>query len=326
MCTTVWLTHAPPELVLVEHLVDRVAGAGEHVERQRLRAIVHEVDRLVDGARPRAPAGSGRRSPRCMIGASRSGSTMIVGATYFVVSSVRPPLDDGAAGRVEQSLEPVEVAIVDDARRSRGWPAWVGAVELVERLDHLVDEAVADRRLGEHVVGGDAGLAGVDELAPDDAAGGDVEVGVGGDDGGALAAELERDRREVLRRGLHHHPADRRSTPVKKMWSKRCSSSAVVSGRRPRRRRRRRSSRYLGISRASTAEHAGESSDGLATTQLPAAIAAAIGVEQQLDRVVPRRDDQRHAERLGDDPALRGHRRSVPGIDLGRLGPRTRSA
>ena len=65
-----------------------------------------------------------------------------------------------------------------------------------------------DRLLDEHVVGGDARLAGVDELAPRDPAGGDLDVGVGGDDRRALAAELERDRREVLGGGRHHDAAD----------------------------------------------------------------------------------------------------------------------
>ena len=65
--------------------------------------------------------------------------------------------------------------------------------------------------------------------------------------------------------------------PVKKMWSKRVSSSAVVSGTPPSTTATASSSRYCGMRRASVAAVAGASSDGLATTQLPAASAAAMG-------------------------------------------------
>ncbi len=70
-------------------------------------------------------------------------------------------------------------------------------------------ERILDRLMGEHVVGRDAGLTGVVELSPDDAPGGDVEIGVLVDDARALAAELERDRRQVLGGGLHDDAADR---------------------------------------------------------------------------------------------------------------------
>ena len=60
----------------------------------------------------------------------------------------------------------------------------------------------------EHVVGRDAGLAGVEELAPGDPAGGDVEVGAGVHVGGRLAAQLEDGRGEVLGGGLRHDAAD----------------------------------------------------------------------------------------------------------------------
>jgi hypothetical protein len=54
-----------------------------------------------------------------------------------------------------------------------------------------------------HVVGGEAGLAGVQELGVEDARGGLVDVEVVGDDRRRLAAELERDRRQVLGGGAH---------------------------------------------------------------------------------------------------------------------------
>jgi hypothetical protein len=45
-------------------------------------------------------------------------------------------------------------------------------------------------------------------LRPGDALGGDLDVGIGGDDRRALATELERDRREVFRGRPHDDAAD----------------------------------------------------------------------------------------------------------------------
>ena len=72
----------------------------------------------------------------------------------------------------------LEVAVVDDAPEA-GARLRVGAVEGADLGAELVDERVADLAVDQDVVGRDAGLAGVEELAPGDAAGGDVEVGAG---------------------------------------------------------------------------------------------------------------------------------------------------
>ncbi len=69
-----------------------------------------------------------------------------------------------------------------------------------------------------------------------------------------------------------------RVLPVKKMWSHFCSSRAVVSGTAPSTMAMASSSTYCGTRRAMAAEQAGESSLGLPTTALPAAIAAAMGL------------------------------------------------
>ena len=57
-------------------------------------------------------------------------------------------------------------------------------------------------------------LSGVHDLAPEDALGGDAEVGVGGDVDGALPAELEGDGGEVLGGGRVDDPAHRRTPRV----------------------------------------------------------------------------------------------------------------
>jgi len=48
-----------------------------------------------------------------------------------------------------------------------------------------------------HVVGCDAGLARVGELGPHDVSGGQAQVGAGIDNGGAFAAQLQRDAGQV---------------------------------------------------------------------------------------------------------------------------------
>jgi hypothetical protein len=55
----------------------------------------------------------------------------------------------------------------------------------------------------QHVIGGDAGLAGVDEFAPNDATGGGGDIGARVDDAGTLAAELQGHRGQVRGGGTH---------------------------------------------------------------------------------------------------------------------------
>lgn len=71
------------------------------------------------------------------------------------------------------------------------------------------------RRRGTRELGGRTGLAGVEDLAPDDPAGGRRHVGIVEDDTRALAAELERDRGEVLGGSLGDDLADAAATGVK---------------------------------------------------------------------------------------------------------------
>ncbi|GJC98080.1 uncharacterized protein ColKHC_06906 [Colletotrichum higginsianum] len=64
----------------------------------------------------------------------------------------------------------------------------------VEALDKVVD----DGAVGQDVVLGDADLAGVETLGPHEAAGGELDVGVFGDESRVQAAELKGDGGEVL--------------------------------------------------------------------------------------------------------------------------------
>ena len=69
--------------------------------------------------------------------------------------------------------------------------------------------------MDENVVRRDARLAGVIEFTPHDASGRDVEVGLLIDQARALAAELERDGRQVLCGRLHDDTADGAITGIK---------------------------------------------------------------------------------------------------------------
>ena len=74
------------------------------------------------------------------------------------------------------------------------------------RLDEGAD-AIGRRQ---HVIRREADLARVEGLAVHDARGGDAEVGRAADDHRALAAQLEGQRHQILRRGAHDVAPDRR--------------------------------------------------------------------------------------------------------------------
>ena len=83
--------------------------------------------------------------------------------------------------------------------------AFVRATILERSAGHVLDDVDALDRA--------AGLARVHERAPDEPRGRPVEIRVGRDDGRVLAAELEDDAREVLRRALHDLDAGLRRSP-----------------------------------------------------------------------------------------------------------------
>ena len=90
----------------------------------------------------------------------------------------------------------------------------VVAEEVLAAFFHPRQERLFDFLVGQHVIRGNAGLARVVEFSPDDATGGDVEIGVPIDDAGALAAKLERDRGQMPGRGGSSRCGRRCSPPV----------------------------------------------------------------------------------------------------------------
>ena len=147
-----------------------------------------------------------------------------------------------------------------------------------------------------HVVGADAGLAGVGPLGEGDPAGGELEVGVLVDDDRRLAAELQRDRRQVLGRGLGDDPPDRAVAGVEDvvpaLLEQRGGLGDAALDHDDRLRvdvpREQPGQRGGGLRR-----HLG----GLADHGVARRERRHQRGEQQVDRVVPRRDDQHHAQR-----------------------------
>ena len=103
---------------------------------------------------------------------------------------------------MDQLLQAMEVRRVDDAGKIVAGLR-VGAIELLDVSADGGNEFVVHRSLDQYVVGSDAGLAGVHEFAPSDAAGGDLHVGMTTDKCRALATQLQGHRGQVLGRGAH---------------------------------------------------------------------------------------------------------------------------
>ena len=130
----------------------------------------------------------------------------------------RIDLDDARAARLRIGEEPRKarvVPLVDDARV-------VGVVgerrvELPDRARHRRGELGGAGARDERVVRRDARLAGVEELADRDLRRNGFERAVGVDDHRRLAAELQRHRRQVLRRRLRDEAADRRGAGEEQM-------------------------------------------------------------------------------------------------------------
>ena len=167
---------------------------------------------------------------------------------------------------------------------------------------------------------------------------GDLEVGVGEDDVGVLAAELEGDLLHRRGGGGHDPPAGLEAAGERDQVDARVASTsgAPASGPAPSTRLPTPAGRPASSSsRIRWMAVCGVSSLGLRTKVLPAARQGATFQDDLEQRVVPRRDQAADADRLVDDPA--DARRALPvstiaagvlGGELGRSGgrPTTTSA
>ena len=95
--------------------------------------------------------------------------------------------------------------VVYDAHHAGHVPIWE---EICKSLFVLLDKRRFNALFNHQIVRCDAGLTGVEHLAESDAPRGELQIGRFVDDDGALAAKLQRDGGQVLRRGLHHDLAD----------------------------------------------------------------------------------------------------------------------
>ncbi len=177
----------------------------------------------------------------------------------------------------------------------------IGPVEAPDLGDEELQQARFHATVDEHVVGRDARLAGVDEFPVRDAAGDDREVRVSGDDGRGLPAQLERYRGQVRRRGLHDDPPDARvprvEDVVEPLGEERLGLlDASLDDRDPVR---------VQVAPDQPGEGLrcrGRELGGLAHHRITGGDRGRHRGEKELDRVVPRRDHERHADRLPDDP------------------------
>jgi hypothetical protein len=111
------------------------------------------------------------------------------------------------AGIVDIGLQALVVAVIDDGRVVRRVAAEVGPA-LRHHGARRVDEGLLAAGRDQHIVGRDAGLPGIQQLADDDALGRLLQGVVGADDGRRLAAELQGHRRQVVRGHAHDVVAD----------------------------------------------------------------------------------------------------------------------
>jgi len=171
----------------VEELVVDLGILGEAVESEGLVAGVDEVDGVVvilDGE-------DGEEGSEDFIGHQWVVELDIVedrgGDVAFLFDGLTTT-DDLAT--VQETLEALEVTVVDDAGVVRGVLGFF-AVETDDGFLHLVDELGLDRFVGEDVVDGDAGLSTVDELTPHDTAGSNGNIGTAVNIGRGLATEFK---------------------------------------------------------------------------------------------------------------------------------------
>ncbi|ABA50173.1 hypothetical protein BURPS1710b_0408 [Burkholderia pseudomallei 1710b] len=210
--------HAARDRV-AHHALDGRAVFVEQIQRERPRPRVHVGDRIVERVvrndRQQRPEDlflhQLRRIGRLRDEHGRQAAQRGIGRRVRERMELRARLLRFA----REPLQPCEVALGDDRRIVR--------VRRQIRIEPSHPRARARDEFGflaarhEHIVGRDAGLARVQRLAGDDGVDRRVEARARPDDHGRLAAQLERDGREVLGGRAHHVPADVRRAGEEQM-------------------------------------------------------------------------------------------------------------
>ena len=113
-----------------------------------------------------------------------------------------------AGGPLQQAAQVAETPLVHN-RPQVGAGERIAAIETLKLPLERRHQGLADLGHHQEVVGGHAGLAGIEALAPGQPPRRDLEVGVSQHDGGTLAAQFQGHRRELPGGGGHHkrsHP------------------------------------------------------------------------------------------------------------------------
>ena len=127
-------------------------------------------------------------------------------APGHIVRAAMDQLRTGGLGLFQQSDQLAGVALVDESgivRAGRG----IAAVALHQQGATALLEGRQQAAGDEDMIGRHAGLAGIEEFAPEQQLGGGVQVGAGVDDRRRLAAQLQGHRGQVPGSGLHHQAA-----------------------------------------------------------------------------------------------------------------------
>ena len=154
----------------------------------------------------------------------------------------------------------------------------------------------------EQVIGSHAGLSGIQQFSPNDPSGGQRDIRIPSDDARAFSAKLQRQRRQMFGRGPHHRLSERRSARKKNRIE--TLFQHLFDDLGPSLQKRHVTGRK-NLADQSFQQRLGMRNQrrGLQHGAVAGRQGADQRIQQQLHRVVPRRDDQHHAQRLGHDAA-----------------------
>ena len=209
-CQPQSLRVTPPAWVCSSTRCCSVTVQAEAVERQRTLALFHQrqgvVEAVVLDHRQDGPEDLFAHHAHAVVDTGHDvqrhlpAGTGIGAATHHLRALRR--------GVVEQVAQPRRVALGDDAG-----VLGVAAdrrIQPVEGIDHRGGERDGLAARHQRIVGCDADLSGVEDLAVGDAQRRVAQIGFGPDDRRRLAAEFERHRRQVVGGSAHHLAANLR--------------------------------------------------------------------------------------------------------------------
>ena len=291
-------------------IVDAAAAEGATVQQFPLRFPIGRED--VEGQRAGTGAHEGNDLIQRFIRQHRQD-----GAEYLLLHDGGIRRDVGKQRRLDEAARVVVAAAEDDVLVfQQAQEAAVvlfgddgGHVRIVAGGEKLLqcgaerlDKGLLDGLVDEQVVRLHAGLSGVQYLAKGDAAGGELDIRRCIDDDRAFAAQFQGHGRQVSGGGLHHHFANGDGTGEEDIIEFLLQQSAVLGataldhGDIP---RIERLAQHPGDDRRS----GGRVGRGLDHRAVAGGNGPHQGREAQLDGIIPRREDERHAVRLRGDEA-----------------------